>query len=152
MEPTTSCPNLFADSYYKDSYLEWRHEVAQWALIHQRISTAAVIINNHCAGRPEICTADFTDRKRNKWMSWLGKVAHMGHFITSGVSHGGTGRDCPLQSFDWGTAVLTVPSQSSSFGGTLLGLASWDLTKSRPISHIIILNQPLLSYSSPYAF
>src|SRR6218665_3107140 len=27
----------------------------------------------------------------------------------SGVNHGGTGRDCPLQSFDWGTAVLTVP-------------------------------------------
>jgi len=28
---------------------------------------------------------------------------------SSGVNHGGTGKDCPLQSFDWGTAVLTVP-------------------------------------------
>jgi len=41
----------------------------------------------------------------------------------SGVNHGGAGRDCPIQSFDWGTALLTVP-QSSSLGGTLLGLAS----------------------------
>ena len=40
--------------------------------------------------------------------------------------------------------------QSSGFGGTLLGLVSWDCIKS--MSHIIILNQPLLSYSPPYAF
>src|SRR6218665_3522656 len=31
--------------------------------------------------------------------------------VTSGVNHEGTGRDCPLQNFDWGTAVLTVPQK-----------------------------------------
>src|SRR6218665_984582 len=31
--------------------------------------------------------------------------------VVSGVNHGGTGRDCPLESFDWGTAALTVPQK-----------------------------------------
>ena len=35
----------------------------------------------------------------------------------SGVNHGGTGRDCPLQSFDWGTAVLTVPPKVQASEG-----------------------------------
>ena len=67
---------------------------------------------------------------------------------SNGLNHGGTGRDCPLQSFAWGDSSVDCPPQSSGFGGTLLSLVSWDLIKS--MSHIIILNQPLLSYSSPY--
>src|SRR6218665_2210433 len=39
----------------------------------------------------------------NEWISFSSLS------VVSGVNHGGTGRDCPLQSFDWGTAVLTVP-------------------------------------------
>src|SRR6218665_2526579 len=27
----------------------------------------------------------------------------------SGVNHGGTGRDCPLQSFDWGDSSVDCP-------------------------------------------
>ena len=34
---------------------------------------------------------------------------NLGSCIPSGVNHWGTGRDCPLQSFDWGAEVLTPP-------------------------------------------
>src|SRR6218665_44283 len=62
----------------------------------------------------------------------------------SGVNHGGgQGGTVPSKVLSGGDSSVGCPPQSSSFGVTLLGLASWDLTKS--ISHIIILNQPLLS-------
>src|SRR6218665_1992641 len=57
------------------------------------------------------------------------------------------GRDCSFHRFDWGASSVDCPPQSSSFRGTLLGLASRDTIKS--MLYIIILNQPLLSYSSP---
>jgi len=38
----------------------------------------------------------------------------------------GTERDCPPQSFDWGHSSVNS-SQSSDFGGSVTGLASWDL-------------------------
>ena len=47
-----------------------------------------------------------------------------------------------------GTAVLTVPPLTSSFGGKVPSLALWDLRKC--ISQFIILKQSFLSCSSPY--
>ena len=43
--------------------------------------------------------------------------------VVSGVSHGETERNCPLQRFDWGYSSVDCPS-NASFGGTLLGLSS----------------------------
>src|SRR6218665_2597396 len=62
---------------------------------------------------------------------------------------GGTGRDCPSQSFDWGHSSVDS-SQSSDFGGSVPGLASRDLIKG--ISHVIILKQSVLSSSSNYIY
>src|SRR6218665_3894044 len=37
--------------------------------------------------------------------------------LLSGVNHLGAERDCPLQSFEWGTAVLTIPPKVKASEG-----------------------------------
>jgi len=47
----------------------------------------------------------------NSWTFGQPKQAII-YLSNIGVNHGGTGRDCPIQSFDWGTTVLTVPPKA----------------------------------------
>src|SRR6218665_258501 len=64
----------------------------------------------------------------------------------------GTGRDCPLKSFNWGTAVLTVPPPKFKFRRDTAGSCFVRSHKEYVTHYSFESNQRLLSYSPPYAF
>ena len=89
---------------------------------NDRLSALAVIsIANEISRLLDALISQCAENKARKKRFTRKYEIHVG--LQSGVNHEGTGRDCPLQSFDWGHSSVDGPPRSSSLVGTPLGLA-----------------------------